>query len=105
MCNHVEGFKIAYEKLIQQVAISNRSESTLKNYSTRIAAVSLHFGCMPEHLDPEQIQDYLGKLAGSAASRSLLCFKHTVYGLRFYFKLISLAKRYINLPAISMSVL
>ena len=55
---------------------------------------------MPEHLDPEQIQDYLGKLAGSAASPSRSSFKHTVYGLRFYFKLIGLAKRSIDLPSI-----
>lgn len=99
-CNHVEGFRNAYEKLAQQVAISNRSESTLKNCATRIAAVSLHFGCMPEQLDPEQIQDYLGKLAGSAASPSRSSFKHTVYGLRFYFKLIGLPKRSVELPSI-----
>ena len=94
-CNHVEGFKTAYEKLSQQVAISNRSESTLKNYSTRIAVVSLHFGCMPQ-----QIQDYLGKLAGSAASLSRSSFKHTMCGLRFYFKVIGLPKRSIDLPSI-----
>ncbi len=55
---------------------------------------------MPEHLDPEQIQDYLGKLAGSEASPSRSSFKHTVYGLRFYFKLIGLGKRSIDLPSI-----
>ena len=55
---------------------------------------------MPEQLDPEQIQDYLGKLAGSAASPSRSSFKHTVYGLRFYFKLIGLPKRLIDLPSI-----
>lgn len=99
-CNHVSGFGSAYEKLARQVAISNRSESTLKNYSTRIAAVCLHFGCMPEELDVEQIQDYLGKLAGSAASPSRSSFKHTVYGLRFYFKMIGLKKRSVELPSI-----
>ena len=96
----MEGFKVAYEKLKRQVAISDRSESTLNSYSTRIAAICLHFGCMPEHLDPEQIQDYLGKLAGSAASPSRSSFKHTVYGLRFYFKLIGLGNRLIELPSI-----
>ena len=55
---------------------------------------------MPEHLDPEQIQDYLGKLAGSAASPSRSSFKHTVYGLRFYFKLIGLGNRSVALPSI-----
>ena len=55
---------------------------------------------MPEHLDPEQIQEYLGKLAGSEASPSRSSFKHTVYGLRFYFKLIGLRNRSIELPSI-----
>ena len=55
---------------------------------------------MPEHLDPEQIQDYLGKLAGSIASRLRSIFKHTVYGLRFYFKLIGLPQRPVELPSI-----
>ena len=55
---------------------------------------------MPEQLDPEQIQDYLGKLAGSAASPSRSSFKHTVYGLRFYFKLIGLGNRSVALPSI-----
>ena len=65
-----------------------------------MAAICLHFGCMPEHLDPEQIQDYQGKLAGSDASPSRSSFKHTVYGLRFYFKVIGLRNRSIELPSI-----
>lgn len=84
----------------QQIAMSNRSESTLKNYSTKLASLCLHFGCMPEELDPEQLQDYLARLAKSGASPSRSSFKHSVYGLRFYFRLIGQGHRSVTLPQI-----
>ena len=99
-CDQVNGFRTAYEKITRQVAISNQSKSTLACYSTRIATVCLHFGCMPELLDAEQLQDYLGKLAASQASPSRSGFKHLVHGLRFYFKLIGQSNRILELPSI-----
>jgi site-specific recombinase XerD len=96
----VEGFRAAYEKITQQVLISNRSESTLQCYSGRIAKVCLHFGCMPELLDTEQIQEYLGQLASSISSPSRSGFKHVVHGLRFYFRLFGHKNRIVELPSI-----
>ena len=84
----------------QKIAISGRSQSTLDNYATKIASLCLHFNCMPEHLDQEQIQDYLSKLTGLEASPSLSGFKHAVYGLRFYFRLMELGDRSVDLPVI-----
>lgn len=99
-CEQVEGFRTAYEKITRQVLISNRSESTLQCYSGRIAKVCLHFGCMPELLDSEQIQEYLGQLAGSFNSPSRSGFKHVVHGLRFYFRVFGHLNRIVELPSI-----
>ena len=80
--------------------LSNRSASTLKNYGTKLAAISLQYGCLPEALDDEQIQDYLMGLAKRSNAPSKTSFKHCVYGLRFYFKLLGFTDRIINLPSI-----
>ena len=78
---------------------SGRSPSTLKNYSRYIAQISLHFNCLPTELADDQIEDYLhGLLRDSTPSESY--FKHTVYGLRFLFRLEGLQDKRIALPSI-----
>lgn len=78
---------------------SGRSESTLKNYSCHIAQIALHFNCLPTELQDDQIEDYLhGLLRNSTPSESY--FKHTVYGLRFIFRLEGLNDKRIALPSI-----
>jgi integrase/recombinase XerD len=72
----------------------------LQCYSGTIAKVCLHFGCMPELLDTEQIQEYLGQLASSISSPSRSGFKHVVHGLRFYFRLFGHKNRIVELPSI-----
>ena len=51
----------------------------------------------------EQIEDYLAGLAQLPSCPSRSTFKHCVYGLRFYFRLIGLPKRSIALPSIKGS--
>ncbi len=78
---------------------SGRSESTLKNYSRYIAQISLHFNCLPTELDDDQIEDCLHSLLrNNTPSESY--FKHTVYGLRFLFRLEGLNDKRIALPSI-----
>jgi site-specific recombinase XerD len=48
----------------------------------------------------EEINEYLTGLALSAKSASRSTFKHAVYGLRYYFRLIGLNKRVISLPSL-----
>ena len=78
--------------------MSNQSRSTLTNYSRKIANVCLHFKALPEQIDDEEISEYLAMLARSSKTPSRSSFKHTVYGLRFYFRLMGLPKRAIALP-------
>lgn len=96
----IEGFAAACKLLDQQVTLRGQSHSTLDNYIRRIAQISLHFGRLPEQVIDEEINEYLTGLALSAQSPSRSSFKHAVYGLRYYFRLIGQNKRAIALPSL-----
>lgn len=96
----IKGFDIVYNKLSQWVILEDKSMSTLNNYMRRIASLSLHFKRLPENISDEEINGYLANLAISSNSPSRTSFKHTVYGLRYYFRHAGFKNRNINLPII-----
>jgi site-specific recombinase XerD len=96
----VEGFEGIYKKLQQQVILKGQSKSTLENYIRRIALFSLHFGRLPEAISDDEVREYLTSLALDPKSPSRSSFKHMVYGLRYYFRLIGQTKRAIELPSL-----
>ena len=96
----VNGFNAVYHRLKQQVALKGQSKSTLENYIRRIAIISLHFGKLPELVSDDEINEYLASLALSSKTPSRSNFKHAVYGLRYYFRLIGQNKRAIVLPSL-----
>ena len=97
--NEVTGFSSMYEKLEQKVILGGMSTSTLLNYGRCIAKISLHFKCTATQLEVEQINGYLQHLLlGDKPSKSY--FKHTVYGLRFLFRIHDLEDRIIKLPTL-----
>lgn len=96
----IDGYEKVYKKLQQQVTLRGQSRSTLENYIRRIALISLHFGKLPDLLSDDEINEYLTSLALSAKSPSRSSFKHAVYGLRYYFRLIGQNKRAISLPSL-----
>jgi len=96
----VSGFDQVLKKLEQQVVLRGQSKSTLQNYIRRIASISLKFGKLPEQIDDDEINEYLTSLALHPKSPSRSNFKHAVYGLRYYFRLIGLNKRAISLPSL-----
>lgn len=96
----VDGFEKVYKQLQQQVTLRGQSRSTLENYIRRIALISLHFQRLPEQLSDDEINEYLTSLALSSKSPSRSSFKHAVYGLRYYFRLIGQNKRAIALPSL-----
>ena len=79
---------------------SGRSESTLNNYSRYISKIALHFNCLPTELEDDQIEDYLHSLLRDSTPSDSY-FKHTVYGLRFLFRLEGLKDKHIALPSIA----
>ena len=97
--NEVTGFTPMYEKLEQKVILGGMSNSTLINYGRCIAKMSLHFKIPAIHLEEEQINGYLQQLLmGDKPSKSY--FKHTVYGLRFLFRIHDLQDNIIKLPSL-----
>jgi len=66
-----------------------------------VAAMALHFNCLPTELDPEQVKDYLYELQQRSKTPSQTYFKHTVYGLRFLLKAEGLPYEHLHLPAIA----
>lgn len=62
--------------------------------------MALHFQCLPTSLDSDQIDDYLYLLQQQHNTPSDSYFKHTVYGLRFAFRMEGLKDKHIELPSI-----
>ncbi len=96
----VPGFKNVVTKLEQQVTLRGQSKSTLNNYIRRIALFVIHFGTLPEHVSEDEINEYLVSLARDPRSPSRSSFKHMVYGLRYYYRLLGENKRAIALPSL-----
>ena len=96
----VPGFQHVFAKLQQQVTLRGQSQSTLNNYIRRIAIISMHFGRLPEAISDDELNEYLTAVALDPRSPSRSSFKHMVYGLRYYYRLMGDNKRAIGLPSL-----
>jgi site-specific recombinase XerD len=98
-CAEVQGFEQMYRRLERRMHTQRRSVSTKTNYARHLAQIALHYKCLPTVLADDQIEDYLeGLILKSNPSESY--FKHTVYGLRYLFRLEGLNDKRIQLPSI-----
>ena len=98
----VTDFEQMFQKLEHKVLLSGLSRSTLYNYGRSIAQIALHFRKLPLDLTDQTINEYLLELkTGKNPSESY--FKHTVYGLRYLFRLFEREDRAISLPPIKRS--
>jgi site-specific recombinase XerD len=95
----VPGFIDHFKKFEQQAVIGGYSKSTIFNYSRAVAKVSLYFKKSLLDLDPDEVNQFLYALAKEKKASSTY-FKHTVYGLRFFFRLYDLEDRVFQLPSI-----
>ena len=96
----VPEFENVVRKLEQQVTLRGQSKSTLNNYIRRIALFVIHFGRLPQEIDSDEINEYLVALARDPKSPSRSSFKHMVYGLRYYYRLMGMNKNAIALPSL-----
>lgn len=94
------GFAELYRKLKRSVEISGKSQSTLTNYARCLAHTALHFQCSPLDLDEEQVLDYLHVLKSRHKTPSSSFFKHTVYGLRYAYRISDRKEMQVMLPSI-----
>jgi integrase/recombinase XerD len=97
----VPGFEPLLARFERNISILGRSPRTFDSYSRHIAAMALHFQCLPTELDPEQVKDYLYLLQQRSQTPSQTYFKHTVYGLRFLLKTEGLPYSHLHLPEIA----
>ncbi|MDQ6988940.1 MAG: tyrosine-type recombinase/integrase [Mariprofundaceae bacterium] len=91
-----------FKKFEQQMVIGGYSSSTLFCYGRAVAKVSLYWKKSLLDLQPDQINDFLHALAEEKKASSTY-FKHTVYGLRFFFRLYHMDDKRIKLPVIRNS--
>ena len=96
----VPEFEQVIKKLSEQVTLRGQSKSTLDNYTRRIALCVIHFGKLPEQVGEDEINEYLCALARDPKSPSRSSFKHMVYGLRYYYRLLGMNKKAIALPSL-----
>jgi site-specific recombinase XerD len=96
----VPAFAEVNKKLEDQVELRGQSSSTLHNYVRRIALFVIHFGRLPEQISEDEINEYLVSLARDPKSPSRSSFKHMVYGLRYYYRLLGMNKKAIALPSL-----
>jgi integrase/recombinase XerD len=96
----VPEFEKVVRKMEQQVALRGNSKSTLQNYIRRIAMFVIRFEMLPEQIDPEEINEYLAGIARDPKSPSRSSFKHAVYGLRYYYRLLGMNRNAIALPSL-----
>jgi len=96
----VPEFKNVINKLDLQVTLRGQSKSTLANYGRRIALFVIHFQCLPHQVSEDEINEYLASLARDPKSPSRSSFKHMVYGLRYYYRLLGINEKAIALPSL-----
>ena len=96
----VPEFENVIKKLSDQVTLRGQSKSTLDNYTRRIALFVVHFEKLPELVSEDEINEYLVALARDPKSPSRSSFKHMVYGLRYYYRLLGMNKKAIALPSL-----
>jgi len=92
-------FREHIRKFEHQIELKSYAESTIFSYSRGVAQISLYFKKSPLDLEPDEINSYLYQLKKDK-DLSDTYFKHTVYGLRFLYRVHSLEDRLIHLPPI-----
>jgi len=96
----VPDFAEHYAKFEQQTTIGGYAKSTIFNYSRAVAKISLHFGKSLLELDVDEVNQFLYVIAQEKSASSTY-FKHTVYGLRFFFRIHGLEDRILKMPTVS----
>ena len=96
----VKGFNELYQEFEDKILIFGHSPSALENYSRKVAEVCLHFDRLPQDISEKDLNKYLADMAREKRSPCLSNFKFTVYGLRYFYRMLGMSHRIIELPSI-----
>lgn len=95
----IPGFRLAFGRFEETVTIHNLSDSLIRNYGRNIAHLALHFDRVPHEVSAEEINTYLyRKMTHEGLSLSYV--KHTVFGMKFWFRLFGMDAQALKLPMI-----
>ncbi len=98
-CAVMPAFSEAWEIYIRQIALEGRSNSLRDSYGRMIAKIVMHFNQLPQHLCITAINEYLHQLIlENPHSRNT--FRHTVFGLRYWFKIFDCRDKQLQLPEV-----
>ena len=97
--NQVPGFSKAYSQFIVRTAIDQCSSSFIESYGRNIGHAALYFGRVPHEVSIDEINMYLYQLI-EKNKHSKSFFKHTIYGLRYWFRLFKMPDKALEMPAI-----
>jgi site-specific recombinase XerD len=92
----VPGFWQSYEKFRKRLLIDQKAAKTIASYTQMLSHISLYYGCTPENLTQEELDNYLvEKVQGKISS-----FKHLIHGLRYYYRALGIEKELFHLPVL-----
>jgi integrase/recombinase XerD len=98
-CREVKGFEALYKTVERTMSLNGYTSSILNNYMRSIAHLCRSTGKVPQSMADYEIEDYLVKL-NQQQRLSDSYFKHTIYGLRYVFKLLDQKDRALKLPSL-----
>jgi len=90
-CEQVPGFPVLFQRFKQKMSISGKADSTFINYIRHLAQIALHYERLPTLLSIVEIEDYLYHVQQKFLSPSETYFKHTIFSLRFLFRMEGLS--------------
>jgi integrase/recombinase XerD len=99
-CHEISGFRKFFEELEEKMVLSGQARTTLSNYGRKVAHISLHFLKLPQNISEKEINRYLANLARKSKTPSLSNFKHTIYGLRYCYRMLGMNEKAIKLPSL-----
>lgn len=94
----VKGFTECMQQFKTYMLINGLSKNTSNNYSQKIAALCMYCSKIPELITEEELSKYFETMIQHSTGNSASSFKHTVYGLRLYYKSIGLTST-VKLPS------
>ena len=84
------GFRDRIDLLKTNMIINDLSKNTSINYIRKIADLALYFNKLPENINEIELAQYFEKLITESKGSSKSSFKHTVYGMKMYFKVLNI---------------
>lgn len=99
-CYSIPEFRQRYEKFSTQLQVEQYSPRSIISYGSKLSALCLHFNKLPDAPTSDDCRAYFSMLLSGTPSVGVNSFKHTIYGLRCYCRIMGLPELKLSLPSI-----